>query len=674
MNVTAEERIMYSVMKAVYDSGIPISFKGSMVLKACLFEVGFLDETRHTVDIDANWNTDTPPTAEQMVESLQRAINRGGMDYEVRLYRMYGEKRSAGFELVDRNTDEILFTMDVDVNRPITPTQIYEVDGICFRGVSPLQMIADKVAVVSTDKVFRRIKDVVDLYYISKVFEFDVQNIYSTLKCSERTMGDFQGFLQRKEDLRHSYDKFRFAGGVNKPPFDAVYREVKIYLNLEQLDQDTEALQAIGRARGCQFNILRYQQEDALNTVLPLGLKRIDATRTLTTECTAVLMPFKSQEIQDAGGIYYGVNAVSHNLIICNRGNLLNGNGFITGVSGSGKSMAAKQEMTALALSTDHDIIIVDPEREYGELVRALGGEVITISASDPNGCHINALDLSEGYGDGKEPLVMKSEFIMSLYEQLMGADKIEPQEKSIIDRSVGNIYREYLKNYQGKPPTLKNLYDDLMKQVNPEAHRIALALELFTVGSLNVFSHQTNINTKSRILCFDIQDLGENLKSVGLLVMLDAIYNRVIQNRREGKYTHVYIDEIYLFFANGSGSGHSITNYSSEFLYKCWKRFRKYGAMLTGITQNVEECLLSNTARMMFANSEFLLMLNQATTDREQLARLLGASDTQMSYVDNAPAGHGLIKVGGAIVPFANELPKNTELYRLMSTRPGED
>lgn len=230
LNVTAEERIMYSVMKAVYDSGIPISFKGSMVLKACLFEAGFLDETRHTVDIDANWNTDTPPTAEQMVESLQRAINRGGMDYEVRLYRMYGEKRSAGFELVDRNTDEILFTMDVDVNRPITPTQIYEVDGICFRGVSPLQMIADKVAVVSTDKVFRRIKDVVDLYYISKVFEFDVQNIYSTLKCSERTMGDFQGFLQRKEDLRHSYDKFRFAGDVNKPPFDAVYREVKIYL------------------------------------------------------------------------------------------------------------------------------------------------------------------------------------------------------------------------------------------------------------------------------------------------------------------------------------------------------------------------------------------------------------------------------------------------------------
>ena len=267
----------------------------------------------------------------------------------------------------------------------------------------------------------------------------------------------------------------------------------------------------------------------------------------------------------------------------------------------------------------------------------------------------------------------MKSEFIMSLYEQLMGADKIEPQEKSIIDRSVGNIYREYLKSYQGQPPTLKDLYDDLMKQVNPEAHRIALALELFTVGSLNVFSHQTNINTKSRILCFDIQDMGENLKSVGLLVMLDAIYNRVIQNRREGKYTHVYIDEIYLFFANGSGSGHSITNYSSEFLYKCWKRFRKYAAAMTAATQNIEECLRSETARLMLANSEFLILLNQAATDRAELAKLLHISETQMSHVTNVEAGHGLMRIGSSIIPFVNEFPRDGTLYRLMTTTPGD-
>lgn len=443
--------------------------------------------------------------------------------------------------------------------------------------------------------------------------------------------------------------------------------------SLEQLDQDTESLQS--RTRGCEFSILKYQQEDGLNTVLPYGLRRIEAVRTLTTESTAVLMPFKSQEIQDRGGIYYGVNAVSHNLIICNRGNLLNGNGFILGVSGSGKSMAAKQEFASLALSTDHDLIVVDPEREYGPLVRAMGGEVITISASSAENSYINALDLSSEYGDGKNPLVLKSEFIMSLCEQLMGSGEIGAKEKSIIDRCTANIYREYIKDYKGDPPTLKDLHKDLMMQKEPAAHDIALALELFTTGSLNVFSHQTSINTNNRILCFDIQDLGENLKPIGLLVMLDAIFNRVIRNRREGKFTHVYIDEIYLFFANNSmGNRSNISSYSGEFLYKCWKRFRKYGATLTGITQNVEECLLSDTARMMFANSEFLLMFNQAATDREELSRLLGTSDTQMDYVSDAPAGHGLIKVGGGIVPFINEFPKDTALYWLMTTKPGEE
>jgi hypothetical protein len=209
------------------------------------------------------------------------------------------------------------------------------------------------------------------------------------------------------------------------------------------------------------------------------------------------------------------------------------------------------------------------------------------------------------------------------------------------------------------------------MKQVEPGAHDIALSLELFTTGSLNVFAHQTSINTNSRILCFDIHDLGENLKPVGLLVMLDAILNRVIKNRQKGKYTHVYIDEIYLFFNNGSkSSGDSINSYSSEFLYKCWKRFRKYGAMLTGITQNVEECLLSDTARMMFANSEFLLMFNQAPTDRAELAKLLNISATQLSYITNSPAGHGLLKVGSGIVPLVNEFPKDTNLYQLMTTK----
>lgn len=230
MRLTAEEKIMYQVMKAIYDSGIPVSFKGSMVLKACLLEAGYTDDTRHTVDIDANWNTDTPPSAEQMVDSLQKAIQKCGLDLEVRLYRMYGERRSAGFELIERSTDEILFTMDVDVNRPVPPTKIYEVEGIRFCGVSPLQMIADKVAAVSTDKVFRRIKDVVDLYYMSKVFEFHTADVMQTLIDSKKDLDSFDGFLYRQEDLRHSYDKFRFEGGVNKPPFEEIYQRVKEYI------------------------------------------------------------------------------------------------------------------------------------------------------------------------------------------------------------------------------------------------------------------------------------------------------------------------------------------------------------------------------------------------------------------------------------------------------------
>ena len=230
MGITAEEKLMYDVMKAIYESGIPISFKGSMVLKACLHEAGYTEDTRHTVDIDGNWNTDTFPTAEQMVESLQKALDKSGIDLKVSLYRMYGEGRSAGFELTEPAFGEVLFTMDVDVNRPIPPTKIYEMEGVRFRGVSPTQMIADKVAAISSDKVFRRVKDIVDLHYISKVFEFDVEEVRQTLKEGGRALETFDSFLHRSEDLKHSYEKFRFAGGVNKPSFEEVYRDVKNFI------------------------------------------------------------------------------------------------------------------------------------------------------------------------------------------------------------------------------------------------------------------------------------------------------------------------------------------------------------------------------------------------------------------------------------------------------------
>ncbi|NBK98285.1 MAG: hypothetical protein EOM50_09725 [Erysipelotrichia bacterium] len=240
MNITAEEKLMYEVMKAIYDSGIPISFKGSMVLKACLIEAGFTEDTRHTVDIDANWNSNTTPTAEQMVKSLQSAIEKYGIDLEVSIYRMYAEGRSAGFELADRESGEILFSMDIDVNRPIPPTKLYEVEGLHFRGVSHSQMIADKISIISTDKVFRRIKDVVDLYYISKVYDFDKADVIQTLKNSKKNLDTFHGFLHRIEDLQHSYEKFRFTGGVNKPSFEEVYRTVKLYIKDVLPKENTE--------------------------------------------------------------------------------------------------------------------------------------------------------------------------------------------------------------------------------------------------------------------------------------------------------------------------------------------------------------------------------------------------------------------------------------------------
>lgn len=230
MMITAEERLMYQVMKAIYDSGIPVSFKGSMVLKACLLEAGYTEETRHTVDIDANWNSDTPPSSEQMVESLQKAIETNGIDLDVSIYRMYGEGRSAGFELTDKGTGEVLFSMDIDVNRPIPQTKMYEVEGLHFRGVAPAQMIADKLSAVSSDKVFRRVKDVVDLYYLSKVFDFDKEASLQALKNSNRELGDFNEFLHRRSELQHSYEKFRFAGDVDKPQFEDVYRAVKTYI------------------------------------------------------------------------------------------------------------------------------------------------------------------------------------------------------------------------------------------------------------------------------------------------------------------------------------------------------------------------------------------------------------------------------------------------------------
>lgn len=430
--------------------------------------------------------------------------------------------------------------------------------------------------------------------------------------------------------------------------------------SLEQLDEDTEILLTAARKHLCQFAVLKYQQMDGLNTALPIGHRKINSLRTLTTESLAVLMPFRVQEIMDEGGIYCGENAISHNLIMCNKAKLLNPNSFLLGVPGSGKSFAAKMLIVFLALATGDDILICDPEREYASLIEAMGGEVIRIAAGSKD--HINAMDMVDGYGDGRNPVIDKSEFVLSLFEQL-DSKGISAKEKSIIDRCTDAVYEDYKNG--GNVPTLCTLREKLLEQPEKEAQDLALSLELFTSGSLDAFAHESNVDVNNRMIVYDIMDLGKQLKTMGLLVITDAMLNRVTENWKKGKRTHIFLDEFHVVFEN---------EYSGAFFNSAWRRFRKRNAFPNAITQNVEYLLDSVLASSMLSNSEYIVMLNQAASDRQKLAELLNISNEQMSYITNADAGCGLIKYGSSLVPFINKFPKNTRLYKLMTTKPGED
>lgn len=428
----------------------------------------------------------------------------------------------------------------------------------------------------------------------------------------------------------------------------------------EQLEADTETILSTARKHMCQMATLKFQQLDGLNTVLPIGTRKINAFRTLTTESLAVFIPFKVQEIMDKGGIYFGENAISHNLIMCNKGNLLNQSAFVLGVPGSGKSFSVKELIAFLILNTDDDILICDPEGEYAPLVEAMGdvGSVVKVSAGGRD--RLNAMYMVDGYGENN-PIVVKSEFIMSLIEQI---DKkgVGPQQKSIIDRCIANIYRRAYET--DTVPTLSTLREMLLEQPEPEAKQIALSLELYTTGSLDIFGHESNVNLDKRVVVFDIHGLGAQLKPTGLLVITDTMLNRVTLNWKKGKRTHVFIDEFHVVFEN---------EFSAQFFNSAWRQFRKRNAYPTAITQNVEYLLDSVQASTMLSNSEFIVMLNQAASDRGQLAKLLSISNEQMSYITNADPGCGLIKYGGALVPFVNRFPRDTKLYELMTTRPGE-
>ena len=425
-----------------------------------------------------------------------------------------------------------------------------------------------------------------------------------------------------------------------------------------ELDADTDALLKVAADHMCQMAVLRYQQLDGLNTALPIGTRKIDTFRTLTTESLAVFMPFKVQEIQEPGGIYVGENAISHNLILCNMKNLLNQSMMLLGIPGSGKSFFAKLLIVAIALSTKDDIIILDPEGEYTPLVKALGGSVMCFAVGGSD--WLNAMAMEEGYGEGS-PVAFKSQFIMSLLKQI-DTDGIRAHHKSIIDRCVALVLQDQKKT--GKVPTLCTLREKLLEQPEQEARDLALTMELYTSGSLNIFAHETNVDTKNRIQSYDIHDLGEELKQPGFVTITDAMINRVNYNWVHGKKTHIFVDEFHIAYEN---------EYSGNFFTSAWRQFRKRNAAPCAITQNVEYMLDSVQASTMVSNSEFVVMLNQAESDQERLSKLLNISPEQMSYVNGSDAGCGLMRYGSALVPFVNRFPTNTELYKLITTKPGE-
>ena len=433
----------------------------------------------------------------------------------------------------------------------------------------------------------------------------------------------------------------------------------------QQLDTNVFQAASIAQKYNCQLTRLDFRQEEGLMSSLPLGLNQIEIQRGLTTSSVAIFIPFTTQELFQDGkeALYCGLNALSNNLIMVDRKRLKNPNGLILGTPGSGKSFAAKREIANVFLVTDDDIIICDPEAEYGPLVERLHGQVIKISPTSPH--YINPMDLNLNYSDDENPLSLKSDFILSLCELIVGGkDGLMPVEKTIIDRCVRMVYRDYLSDpVPENMPILEDLYNELRRQEEKEAQYIATALEIYVSGSLNVFNHRTNINIANRIVSFDIKELGKQLKKIGMLIVQDAVWNRVTVNREAHKSTRYYIDEMHLLLREEQTAAYTV---------EIWKRFRKWGGIPTGITQNVKDLLSSREVENIFENSDFILMLNQASGDRQILAKQLNISPHQLSYVTHSGEGEGLLFYGNVILPFVDRFPRG-ELYDLLTTKPQE-
>lgn len=518
----------------------------------------------------------------------------------------------------------------------------------------------------------------------SLVVNLHVQSVdqVSAIKTIKRKITDLDSMKiqEQKRAVRSGYDMdlipsdlATYGGEAKKLLQDLQSRNERMFLvtflvlntadNRQQLDDNVFQASSIAQKYNCQLTRLDFQQEEGLMSSLPLGFNQVEIQRGLTTSSTAIFVPFTTQELFQTGpeALYCGLNALSNNLIMVDRKLLKNPNGLILGTPGSGKSFAAKREIVNVMLLTDDHIIICDPESEYGALVRRLGGQVICISPTSAD--YINPMDLNLNYSGDENPLSLKSDFILSLCELIVGGkDGLQPVEKTIIDRCVHTVYQPYLNDPRPETvPILEDLYNELRRQEEKEAQYIATALEIYVTGSLNVFNHHTNVNIRNRLVCYDIKELGKQLKKIGMLIVQDQVWNRVTVNREARKATRYYIDEMHLLLKEEQTAAYTV---------EIWKRFRKWGGIPTGITQNVKDLLSSREVENAFENSDYVYMLNQASGDRQILAKQLGISPHQLSYVTHSGEGEGLLFYGSVILPFADRFPKDTELYRVMTTK----
>ena len=569
----------------------------------------------------------------------------------------------------------------------IAPTSFtFSKDGKTFRigeysgAVSFLQILAPEL----TDRMLAEFLDLDDAVTIN----LHIQSIdqAQAIRNIKRKMSDLQKMKieEQKKAVRAGYDMdiiptdlATYGEEAQNLLQDLQSRNERMFLvtvlvqniapKRQKLFSDIMAASGIAQKYNCALKRLDYQQEQGLMSSLALGQNQIEIQRGLTTSSTAIFVPFTTCELfQDGQALYYGLNAISSNLIMANRKLLKNPNGLFLGTPGSGKSFSAKREIVNVFLLTDDSIIIADPENEYGPLVKRFGkqGQVIDLSPTSSN--YINPLDINLDYSDDENPITLKSDFVLSLCDLIIGGkDGLTPIEKTIIDRCTRLVYRDYLQDPRPENmPILGDLYELLRKQSEPEAQNIATALEIYVNGSLNVFNHRSNIDMDShRVLCFQLKSLGKALKEIGLLIMQDAVWNRVTANREKHKTTWFYIDEFHLLLKGQTGA----------FSVEIWKRFRKWGGIPSGLTQNVKDLLASREIENIFENSDFIYMLNQAQGDRQILAKQLGISPTQLSYVTHSGPGEGLLFFGNVIIPFVDHFPKDTSLYQIMTTRPEE-